>query len=502
MQRVRSQFVNAADDDDNRPLELKSTLISAIKSECLSDRDAGFCSGGDDTDLDTELFRSPSSNSRDSSCIDTKQTDDHNRGRRRSDDSIFSRISSRSSSSGHSSCSSISNNNNNTTATTSTTTKRKSVQPLRLLTDGQLAVKRRIVNVEKSPVEVRLIKTEPILSDDIVAADNDSKRTVVSPFRPWSNSSAGRTNGSSSSSSKPVVSRTDDDHRMLIDHYHPVEVPSGYLPVPYLHRNHLRSSTAYNNDDTTNSNAADDDNINNVQSEPLSLVVVKKNKDMEIPTFKQEDSGTSRSSLTGDSFTFTNPSFNINSSSSNSRPLKVDRKAIAKDMVVVVKEEITDDDNNFYHPGCDREDDETVVVDNIQKKEQTVEESSQKQPTDNLGDDTDIAHRRLNNQQQQRNYKNMTRERRIEANARERTRVHTISAAFDNLRQSVPSYANDQKLSKLSVLRIACAYISTLSRLAGHDYTADQSVPSVADCVDNVCNTIQLEGKTRKKKDD
>lgn len=28
MQRVRSQFVNAADDDDNRPLELKSTLIS------------------------------------------------------------------------------------------------------------------------------------------------------------------------------------------------------------------------------------------------------------------------------------------------------------------------------------------------------------------------------------------------------------------------------------------------------------------------------------------
>ena len=33
----------------------------------------------------------------------------------------------------------------------------------------------------------------------------------------------------------------------------------------------------------------------------------------------------------------------------------------------------------------------------------------------------------------QRNYKNMTRERRVEANARERQRVHTITAAFDTL---------------------------------------------------------------------
>ncbi|GFQ77266.1 protein atonal 8 [Trichonephila clavata] len=34
-----------------------------------------------------------------------------------------------------------------------------------------------------------------------------------------------------------------------------------------------------------------------------------------------------------------------------------------------------------------------------------------------------------------RNYKSMSRERRIEANARERTRVHTISAAFEDLRR-------------------------------------------------------------------
>ncbi|XP_067624724.1 uncharacterized protein net isoform X2 [Eurosta solidaginis] len=103
---------------------------------------------------------------------------------------------------------------------------------------------------------------------------------------------------------------------------------------------------------------------------------------------------------------------------------------------------------------------------------------------------------------QQRNYKNMTRERRIEANARERTRVHTISAAYETLRRAVPSYSNAQKLSKLSVLRIACSYILTLSRMAGEDYSADGSEPTIADCFDAVTETIQTEGKIRKKKDE
>ncbi|XP_031628737.1 uncharacterized protein LOC116344373 [Contarinia nasturtii] len=102
----------------------------------------------------------------------------------------------------------------------------------------------------------------------------------------------------------------------------------------------------------------------------------------------------------------------------------------------------------------------------------------------------------------QRNYKNMTRERRIEANARERTRVHTISAAFDTLRQSIPSYSNTQKLSKLSILRVACAYILTLSRMTGLDYSADQSEPSVQSCLEEITKCIQTEGKARKRKDE
>ncbi|XP_045451238.1 protein atonal homolog 8 [Melitaea cinxia] len=96
---------------------------------------------------------------------------------------------------------------------------------------------------------------------------------------------------------------------------------------------------------------------------------------------------------------------------------------------------------------------------------------------------------------EQRNYKNMTRERRIEANARERTRVHTISAAFDTLRKSIPSYSHNQKLSKLSVLRIACAYIAALS-------AAIEPEADLTEAVDKVTQTIHTEGKLRKKKDE
>ncbi|XP_063888628.1 LOW QUALITY PROTEIN: transcription factor ATOH8-like [Scylla paramamosain] len=102
----------------------------------------------------------------------------------------------------------------------------------------------------------------------------------------------------------------------------------------------------------------------------------------------------------------------------------------------------------------------------------------------------------------QRNYKNMTRERRIEANARERNRVHTISAAFEKLRSSVPAYSHNQKLSKLSMLRIACTYILSLSRLAGHDYSEGATQPSFSECVDLTTRTIQVEGKAKKKRDE
>ncbi|CAN7994128.1 unnamed protein product, partial [Ixodes hexagonus] len=99
----------------------------------------------------------------------------------------------------------------------------------------------------------------------------------------------------------------------------------------------------------------------------------------------------------------------------------------------------------------------------------------------------------------QRNYKGMTRQRRIEANARERSRVHTISAAFEALRRAVPAYADNQKLSKLAILRIAAAYIVALARLNDQDYSRDRRAPSFAECIDLCTRTIQAEGRARRR---
>uniref|UniRef100_A0A8C9V7Z3 Protein atonal homolog 8 n=1 Tax=Scleropages formosus TaxID=113540 RepID=A0A8C9V7Z3_SCLFO len=90
--------------------------------------------------------------------------------------------------------------------------------------------------------------------------------------------------------------------------------------------------------------------------------------------------------------------------------------------------------------------------------------------------------------------------RRLLANARERTRVHTISAAFEALRKQVPCYSYGQKLSKLAILRIACNYILSLAQLADMDYTPDQSNMSFTECVEQCTRTLQAEGRSKKRK--
>ena len=93
----------------------------------------------------------------------------------------------------------------------------------------------------------------------------------------------------------------------------------------------------------------------------------------------------------------------------------------------------------------------------------------------------------------------MTRERRVEANARERQRVHTITAAFDTLQAAIPTEEKDVKLSKLSVIKIATAYIMALSRMAGHDYTEDQSAPPVDEVIAHCSDVIEKECRIKKR---
>ncbi|XP_023655825.2 transcription factor atoh8 [Paramormyrops kingsleyae] len=91
--------------------------------------------------------------------------------------------------------------------------------------------------------------------------------------------------------------------------------------------------------------------------------------------------------------------------------------------------------------------------------------------------------------------------RRLLANARERTRVHTISAAFEALRKQVPCYSYGQKLSKLAILRIACNYILSLAQLADMDYTPEHSNRSFTECVEQCTRTLQAEGRSKKRKE-
>ncbi|KAM9377416.1 transcription factor atoh8 [Pholidichthys leucotaenia] len=90
--------------------------------------------------------------------------------------------------------------------------------------------------------------------------------------------------------------------------------------------------------------------------------------------------------------------------------------------------------------------------------------------------------------------------RRLLANARERTRVHTISAAFEALRKQVPCYSYGQKLSKLAILRIACNYILSLAQLAELDYSSDHSSLTFSQCVEQCTRTLQAEGRSKKRK--
>lgn len=91
--------------------------------------------------------------------------------------------------------------------------------------------------------------------------------------------------------------------------------------------------------------------------------------------------------------------------------------------------------------------------------------------------------------------------RRLLANARERTRVHTISAAFEALRKQVPCYSYGQKLSKLAILRIACNYILSLAQLAEMDDGSDHGGVSFSQCVEQCTRTLQAEGRSKKRKE-
>ncbi|KAM6361800.1 transcription factor ATOH1 [Alca torda] len=71
-------------------------------------------------------------------------------------------------------------------------------------------------------------------------------------------------------------------------------------------------------------------------------------------------------------------------------------------------------------------------------------------------------------------------QRRLAANARERRRMHGLNHAFDQLRNVIPSFNNDKKLSKYETLQMAQIYISALAELL-HSPAATPDGPGKAE---------------------
>ncbi|XP_067893333.1 protein atonal homolog 1a [Heterodontus francisci] len=64
-----------------------------------------------------------------------------------------------------------------------------------------------------------------------------------------------------------------------------------------------------------------------------------------------------------------------------------------------------------------------------------------------------------------RHVNGVQKQRRLAANARERRRMHGLNHAFDQLRNVIPSFNNDKKLSKYETLQMAQIYINALAEL-------------------------------------
>ncbi|CAF2308163.1 unnamed protein product [Rotaria sp. Silwood2] len=87
---------------------------------------------------------------------------------------------------------------------------------------------------------------------------------------------------------------------------------------------------------------------------------------------------------------------------------------------------------------------------------------------------------------------------RLEANARERERVHNLTAAFEALRQVIPMYGDQPKLSRLSILRIACSYVHVLGALNQMDFSQGQNGYTLNESFHMLSCTILNELKRKK----
>lgn len=152
----------------------------------------------------------------------------------------------------------------------------------------------------------------------------------------------------------------------------------------------------------------------------------------------------------------------------------------------------SDSDNSF--PGRKSKNEEEKL-DTKMEKNSIDEENSIDWDSDKM---SQKGRRTRRNSRKGNSWRQSNRTRRLVANARERSRIHIMSEAFEGLRRAVPCYSYDQKLSKLAILRIATSYIDALANLTETD-TSDKSLQRFAESVDQCTKALQSEGRSRRK---
>ncbi|CAF5118459.1 unnamed protein product, partial [Rotaria socialis] len=69
-----------------------------------------------------------------------------------------------------------------------------------------------------------------------------------------------------------------------------------------------------------------------------------------------------------------------------------------------------------------------------------------------------------------------------------------------SLRQLIPMYGDQQKLSRLSILRIACSYVLVLGALNEIDFSQEQNAYTFNECFHILSSTILSELKRKQPK--
>ncbi|XP_059148738.1 neurogenic differentiation factor 6-A-like [Physella acuta] len=77
------------------------------------------------------------------------------------------------------------------------------------------------------------------------------------------------------------------------------------------------------------------------------------------------------------------------------------------------------------------------------------------------------------------------------ANIRERRRMYNLNEAFDSLRQRIPTFAYEKRLSRIETLRLAISYISFMASILNGE---DPSAIRVSNYDTNICKQTSLRG--------